>query len=116
MPDRSTEHQIADLRERLARVESDASHHHLSQEHMRQQLHAVAEIARQAVQLALSLRSDVAGLQADKLRPQAGPTEASIKIALAVAVPLLVLLATRDPQQAVGIAKSLLSPGMGAGH
>lgn len=116
------EHQIADLRERVARLESTDAFHLHSLERLEREQATLAEIAsslrREAVGVVLSTRSDLMLLREELRNRQqsAGPTESTIKIVLAVALPIIVLLLTRDPQQAAGIARSLLSPGMGAGH
>lgn len=98
MTERSSEHQIANLRERLARLESTDVYHRLCLERLEREL-------------LMLLREELRNNQ-----KVAGLTESTIKIVLAVALPLIVLLLTRDPQQAAGIARTLLSPGTGGGH
>lgn len=122
MTERSSEHQIANLRERLARLESTDVYHRLCLEQLERELTTFAEIVsslrQETVGVVLSTRSDLMLLREELRNNQkvAGLTESTIKIVLAVALPLIVLLLTRDPQQAAGIARSLLSPGTGGGH
>lgn len=115
----SMEHRLAQMGERLARLETNDTYHLRSLDHLSQQVSEVATIAsslrQEAVGVVLSLRAEIARIQEER-QPQSGPTEATIKISIAIVLPLLVWALTRDPQQAAGIAKSLLSPGMGGGH
>lgn len=121
MADLSTEHEIADLRERLARLESTDVYHRLSLERLERDLATLVATAsslrQEAVGVVLSTRSEMDRvLEEHRRKSSGGSTESAIKIALAIIIPLLVLVLTRDPQQAAGVAKSLLSPGTVVGH
>ena len=121
MADLSTEHQIADLRERLARLESTDVYHRLSLERLERDLATLVATAsslrQEAVGVVLSTRSEMDRvLEEHQRKSSGGSTESVIKIALAIIIPLLVLVLTRDPQQAAGVAKSLLAPGTVVGH
>lgn len=110
----SQTHQLADIRERSARLEERTTNHHriLASHHaLLQECRSTSLETAASVRL---LRSEISDLRRTAVRPVIGLSEATLKLILAVALPLVVLLLTKDPQSAADTARSLL-PG-GGGH